>query len=487
MKIKYLLFSVILFSSISCKKWLDVTASNQIKAEDQFKQTAGFKDALMGVYIGMTDHALYSKDMTWNLVDLLSRQYEILPTLALYSDVQLYKYKSVRSVDKLDAIWAHQYNVIANINEELDAMDKNKSVLTKIDYSIIKGELLGLRAFIHFDLIRLYGHSNYANRPELLNKLTVPYVTHLSKDLTPQLSYKETFALLEKDISNSLELLKEDPINKQVQRPDNYFLEANRDGFYNKREQRMNYYAVEALKARVLTWEGGVDNLKNAAVAAEDVISNSGARLITPTTTIGNDKILSVEQIFSLDVNAFANIVNPYLSADRTTDYDALIILPQTAETLYETGNADIGPVDIRFNTLLLSQIRGLVSAKLLQTQNNSYPNIMPLIKLPEMYYIAAEAYLNTDIHKSIDYLNKVRESRGIIEKILAESNLETVKSEIFKEYRKEYISEGQLFFFYKRTGTQHIPGLSSQIIADDAIYMIPYPDSEIEFGNRIQ
>ena len=71
----------------SCKKdWLDVTATNQIKAQDQFKTEAGFKDALMGVYIGMAQPALYSKDMTWNLVDLLSRQYETLTSLALYAD-----------------------------------------------------------------------------------------------------------------------------------------------------------------------------------------------------------------------------------------------------------------------------------------------------------------------------------------------------------------------------------------------------------------
>jgi hypothetical protein len=61
------------------------------------------------------------------------------------------------------------------------------------------------------------------------------------------------------------------------------------------------------------------------------------------------------------------------------------------------------------------------------------------------------------------------------------------VKAELQKEYRKEFISEGQLFFYYKRNGLTQMPGLSAQIIADDRIYRLPYPDNEIEFGNRVQ
>jgi len=485
---KYILIGSILVGSTSCEKdWLDVTASDQIKAEDQFTQPAGYKDALMGVYIGMSHPSLYSRDMTWNLVDLLSRQHAALSNLALYSDVQQFKYKSIRAVNKVDAIWEHQYNTIANINGILDEIDNNSKVLTNIDRANIKGELLGLRAFLHFDLLRLYGDFNYANRPELASKLTIPYVTSLSKNLTPQLSYRETFALMQKDITEALGLLKEDPIYKEAQRPADYFLEANRDGFYNAREQRMNYYAVKALQARLFIWEGGSENLRNAALAAEEVISKAPARLITATTVVSSDRILSSEILFSLNVTGFANIIGQSFNAESATNYDALLLLRPAAETLFETSNPNIGAADIRFNTLLTAQSRGMVSVKLLQEQGSVYRNIMPLIKLPEMYYIAAESYLNTDLGKSILYLNTVRSSRGIIEEIPATATIEEVQAELFKEYRKEFISEGQLFFFYKRKGITAIPGLSVQTVADDQIYRLPYPDNEIEFGNRIQ
>jgi hypothetical protein len=470
----------------SCKKdWLDVTATNQIKAQDQFKTEAGFKDALMGVYIGMAQPSLYAKDMTWNLVDLLSRQYETLTSLALYADAQQYKYKTSRVVDKVDALWKNQYNVIANVNSILDEIDNG--VLNPIDHDIMKGELLALRAYLHFDLLRLYGDYNYANRPELASKLTIPYVTSLSKNLTPQRTYEQTFTLMEQDLNDALALLEQDPIYTKGQRPENYYEDVNRDGFYNDREQRMNYYAARAVQARVYLWQGGAENLQNAAQAAEDVIANAPAALRDPSASVGNDKILSSEQIFSLNVTGFADIIGQYFNAESATNYDALLILRPTAETLYETSNQNIGAADIRFNALLATQSRGMVSVKLVQSQNTTYRNIMPLIKLPEMYYIAAEAYLNTNLPKAIEYLNKVRTSRGILQDIPSTATVEEVRNELTKEYRKEFISEGQLFFYFKRIGLAHIPGLSAQIIADDLIYRLPYPDNEIEFGNRIQ
>lgn len=472
----------------SCKKgWLDATSDSQIRAEEQFKAESGFRDALMGVYIGMTDPALYSKDMTWHLVDLLSQQYAMFDQVtANYADIQLYKYKSLLARPKIDALWNNSYKVIANVNAALEGIDKNRSALNPISYSIIKGELLGLRAFLHFDLLRLYGHGNLANRPELGGRATIPYVTRFAKDITPQLSYNETFELLKADIAQALELLKEDPVYKAAGRPSNYYDVINREGFYDKREQRMNYYAAKALQARVLLWQGGAKNISDARLAAEEVINSSFGRLINPATSPASDRILSVEHLFNLDVTAFEDIINPLLNISDVANKNAILIQRSAAEALYETQTPGIGLSDKRFNTLLEAQTRGMMIVKLYQ-QPNGIRNIMPLMKLPEMYYIAAEHYITTDLAKAIEYLNTVRASRGIIQEIPANSDAATVTAELMKEYRKEYISEGQLFFYYKRLGKTTFPGLPSGVVADDAIYLLPYPDAEIEFGNRVQ
>ncbi len=145
---------------VSCEDFLDETSSASITSDSQFETETGFKDALMGVYIGMTQPELYSKDLTFNLIDILSRQYEPLTASALYSQVQNFNYRGTISTDQIDALWVKSYNIIANINNALLVIDEKQAVLGNIQYSIIKGELLGLRAFLHFDLLRLYGLGN---------------------------------------------------------------------------------------------------------------------------------------------------------------------------------------------------------------------------------------------------------------------------------------------------------------------------------------
>jgi hypothetical protein len=470
----------------SCKKgWLDVTSSAEIRAEDQFSTEAGFKDALMGAYIGMTDRSLYGSQLTWGALDLISHQYQAPQSLAQYYQFHNHEYRGVLASPQVDAIWNKTYRVIANVNNALAYIDKNKSVLNPVSYSIIKGELLGLRAYLHFDLLRLYGYGNIADRTDLNGKLALPYVTVFSKSVTPQKSYTETFALLLNDLETASELLKEDPIYNNPKKPTSYYATVNRDGFFNKREQRMNYYAVKGLQARALEWMGGAQNLAAAATAAEEVIQYSGAKLAV-STSAATDPRLYPEHLFNLNVMGLADLVNRFLDGNDVGNPNALLILPASAQALYETTNPNIGLVDIRYNTLLSNEARGMVSIKLRQvstTQPNI--NIVPLMKLPEMYYIAAENYIQTNLPKAIEYLNFVRRGRGIIQDIPVTATAIQVKDELTKEYRKEYISEGQLFFYYKRLGFTTIPNYTGTV--DDKIYVLPYPQAEIEFGQRVQ
>jgi len=57
------------------------------------------------------------------------------------------------------------------------------------------------------------------------------------------------------------------------------------------------------------------------------------------------------------------------------------------------------------------------------------------------------------------------------------------VKAEILKEWRKEFVSLGQLFYFYKRWGVETVVGYSEPMT--DLQYVLPIPDDEITYGNR--
>lgn len=55
------------------------------------------------------------------------------------------------------------------------------------------------------------------------------------------------------------------------------------------------------------------------------------------------------------------------------------------------------------------------------------------------------------------------------------------VDNEIYKEYRKEFLGEGQLFFYYKRRNYSTIPGATKQ--GSHSVYVMPIPSSDQEFG----
>lgn len=76
-----------------------------------------------------------------------------------------------------------------------------------------------------------------------------------------------------------------------------------------------------------------------------------------------------------------------------------------------------------------------------------------------------------------------MRSHRGITAVLPETLTLQEVGEKLEKEYRKEFISEGQLFFYYKRRGQTVIPGGVQTM--DDKAYRLPFPEVEMEFGNR--
>ena len=46
---------------VACDSWLDTTPPSQVPEEDQFGDEFGFRQALIGCYIGMANENLYGK------------------------------------------------------------------------------------------------------------------------------------------------------------------------------------------------------------------------------------------------------------------------------------------------------------------------------------------------------------------------------------------------------------------------------------------
>ena len=518
MKIRILYIGILwglLLNLTACNDWLEVISDTEVESSDLLNSEDGFKDAIIGVYINMGDEAAYGKNYTWYANDLVAFPYKAQTTLSAYRIWQSHQYTSSMAYDAFEAMWARSYNVIANINNILSNLESNKSTLNELTYNLMKGEMLALRAYLHFDLLRLFGLPNWNQNAE---KLTVPYVTEFSKEQTPQRSYSETAKLLFADIAEALSCLQNDPITGK--QDESYYETINRDGFWNDRTKRMNYYAVKALAARAYMWEGSETNQEVAAQHAQDVIDANPTTWIdletfaATTSADAKDWTFSTEHLFSLEVMGLADLCNnhlfqtqfeyegiklpsevvlevlfiPYeeriLQAEEwgyDEDWNWIMIQPEIKETVVlPSAN------DVRYHSLL-TQVDGGVSYNCMKLYQSSsyykiYRNRIPMIKISEMYYIVAENYIRKgQSANALEMLDVVRKHRGITEKYDVTAD---ASAELTLEYMREFICEGQLLYYWKRTGAT-CPVSSFELTPEDLIF--PYPRTEISNGGRQQ
>ncbi len=487
--IKILLILSLVLSFTSCKDWLDVTPPSQIREEAQFNSVEGFQQALIGCYIGLTDDLLYGRTLTWSTLEVMAGQFE--PLQASTSNdyyMQAYNYTSSIGNKYVEGIWSKAYNVIANANNALKYIELNKDKIDNINYSIIKGELLAIRAFVHFDLMRIYGYGNLGGRTDIAGKKTVPYVTTLSKDMTPQLSYSQTIALLVKDLEEAITLLEIDPVTKIQE--ESFYTEVNIDGFFNNRQQRFNYYAVNLLLARVYMWEGSSASITKAEILANKVVAEAAEKgLVTfaNSNSVSEDPIMRSEHLASLNTQNLNARSADYFKIDIVDagDVKAQYISSNRFLSIYEAET--VGNTDYRFTKqYIVNSKSGYTPLKYYGTaSNNVTKNYIPLIRIPEAFYIAAECYLKKStpqVESAELMINYVRQRRGISTDLTG-LTAESAMNELIKEYKKEFFCEGVMFFLYKRLGFENIPGYNDT--ADDDIYVLPYPATEIMMGRE--
>lgn len=457
-------------TSLSCSDWLDVKPKSEIKGDELFKTEQGFEDALTGAYILMTDSRVYGQEMSFGLIEALGQQYEIDPLTSSYNYCMQYDYGEVNVIDRIDGIWSASYNVIANVNNVLKNLKTNGSIVTPPVYDRIKGECLGLRAFLHFDLLRVFGWGNLKNRPELQNRLCIPYVVDYDKEITKQSTLKQVLEYIESDLNEAESLLPRTVSSSKF---------------------TFNYYAVLGLQARVALWKG--DYVKALKYAGEVIELEENFPWINKLNLETNDLALrdltcSTEYLFGLYMYKFTEATEKYFEPKMEVVKDNpqyLFLSAEKGRLLFES--AGVGSGDYRYSWLHDRSGTKWKFLKYKQTERSTFINRIPLMKKAEFYYTAAECLNETgvqsDREKAIGYLNTVREKRGIVQKLETSLSKDEVQQEIYKEWRKELLLEGQMFFYYKRLGLANIPNTS--VLMNDERYMLPLPQAEVEFGGR--
>ena len=496
MKIR-LLTCLILITGLfsSCKKWLEVEPESEIAAPILFSTENGFMEAINGVYNRSTESDLYGKELTFGTTEVLAQNFSMREDGQDYRQTSLYNYKHGEFIKRKDKIWAGLYNAIVNCNLILENVDAKKNIFNGNNYAIVKGEALALRAYLHFDLLRLFAPS-YLKNPTAKG---IPYANKYTKEITPVSSVSETINLIIKDLEESKQLLIADPI-RSAGYIVNYPLvtdtlknteEKNSSLFLQNRRHRLNYYAVCGTLARVYLYKN--DKVK-ALQNAKEVIDSKKF----PWTSKSDfeafedskkDRILYKELVFGWYIPGAAKEIKDNWFRSGTSGF---YLIEDAADYIYEKATA--GASDSRYKYWLSatssqsSRSYDIVKYRRNPLSTEAGANLhylmAPAIRLSEMYYIAAECSYANNPTAAVNYLTQVREARQIGDPLTI-NNEEDLLKELLKDARKEWLAEGQLFYMYKRLNRGIVGQTGVTIPASDNIFVLPLPNDEIVYGGR--
>lgn len=466
----------------SCDEWLDVSPKTQIKSDDNFSSEQGFKDALTGVYLLMDNTSAYGQELTYGMLDAMAQYYTGMSASNTYNYDAAFDYSNSGVESRINGVWTQMYKAIANDNELIERIDNADPLLfTGRNMHLIRGEAYAIRALLHFDLTRLWGEP-YVVNPQ---HKCIPYMKSVTADVTPLSTVKEALDNCLADLAVAEGELRFDPVVAGNQ--------ENADVNYERdRTFKMNYYAVCLLQARIHLYMG---NYGEALKAAQKVVEQT-TFYFTPDMEINvaesanRNRIFSEELVFALYDTQLRSRYSTYFTSDNQS---SLIMSEQSYQAIYELFQTGFSG-DYRYAYQTQELDGKNYSTKYMQPTggNTQFLFRMPIMRLSEAYYIAAECQLklNHDVAAAVALLNTVRSHRNLVDGLGTALSESDAMEEIRKEYTKEFMCEGQLYYFFKRLNYEQIPiptALGNTVSYNYAVprYVFPLPDDEVEYGGR--
>lgn len=458
-KIRYfIIFSALVMLS-SCNDWLDLQPVDTTTETDLFATGDGYRNALNGIYRQMSTTEMYGKVLSWGELDAMGQIYNATYGYSEY-DFALYDYKKEGVYATIEAIWSKAYNSIANCNNIIQRLENEspaKFAKGEIEIKLIKGEALALRALLHFDMLRLFAPGKDDNIKH------IPYVTTYPCKFQ---EYTTNHDILEKvceDLEQAKQLVGEFDIPRKLwfqasvrfENSDDSFEagdEKPTDLFFAYRGYRLNYYAICGLLSRVYLYSG---MYKEAYEATEPILNlyvydypsdyyrifkfSSPYSVPADGNTKFYDGILFClsSQRLSEDYRDYRSTAKLYLNAnDPLKDWFAsdesdvrYKLISKDGRNSYCNKNLDPG------------------GGKLFQYAKD----MLPMLRLSELHLIRAEYFYHLgDEESALAEITKIRDGRGCFKNIDRNSK-DWFNNAIIDEARREFMGEGQLFYYYKR------------------------------------
>ena len=191
---KLIYISFILAASLTVTS-CDLDAPNQSTLDDTvvFSTEALANDAVMGIFESMTDtyayRGRYIPYFGLNTDCEIFNNYGGVSDAATDKDASLACYSASADAERMNNaknVWAQDYEAIERANKAIKGMEANGNINGNAMMGQLYGELLTLRSFIYFDLVKTWGDVPYRFEPITSETLYLPKtdrVTILNKVL----------------------------------------------------------------------------------------------------------------------------------------------------------------------------------------------------------------------------------------------------------------------------------------------------------------
>lgn len=488
------IFYIILLVSlsfVSCNDWLDVKPEKQTDEKDMFKSVDGFKNALTACYIKLNSTNLYGQRLVVSDIEYLAQHWSYQQNNHRdHEELKDFKYETDYAKSLRSSIFGEMYNTIAQANIILKNMSDHGHVMVNEDLrAVVEAEALAIRAFCHMDILRLFGQMPQNGT----KKVDLPYAKTVSTAAIPYYSYNDFIGLILEDLDDAEKLFKEhDPVLEYTFRElDNFYntrdyeVELD-DEFLGFRRFRFNYYAVKALRARLYMYMGKKTEAYAAAKEVIDAVDKNGKKVLelAGTGDINSSNFaLPSECILALSNHNIGSTIGDLLARSNGTSglyltkdqFEKDLFAGQSEATnnralLWDKtpdNQGSVKPVLKKYNqpeSNTSTEIEVLASQK----------QVIPLIRLSEMYLIAMESASNlADVNALyIPYMV----ARNVDASPLQEGQ---VMTEIIREYRREFFGEGQMFYVYKRLGEKNMLWKGDREVTE-LDYIMPLPTTEL-------
>ncbi len=470
----YICMGALLFAT-SCKKDLIKQPYNAVAEASAFQSQDDFDNAMRGIYqrIGFSQ-GYYGGDMII-VPDLLADNL-ITSTSGRGTFLQTGRWQY--NGDNTIGLFTTGYSIIRAANGVLQNIDNG--VLSGDAQASLKAEAQAIRAWVHFDIARMYAKTPLMNI-DPSRDLGIPYVTGIDINALPaRESITDTYAKIVADLAEAL--------------PNISATTAVSTG-------RLNKAAVAGILSKVYLYMGEWQKAADAATVSLDLNSNVGSRdqLSNIFYDATNEGVLFKTRILDKDnINIGVNYSQTSPSSGVKSEFVATYDLYQ----LY--SDADIRKTAYIQVTPYQGVDQYHVKKYFGRLSGNVNTVDAKILRVADVLLIRAEAYARLGmLTASLADLNKLKENRYDPYLPFATADQMALLNEIWLERRLELAFEGDRFFDLKRrnlgvtrdsnygdkadgSGTR-FPAFALTLEPGSDKLQLPFPQTEVDVNPNFQ